>query len=172
MTYQRDVSAQRSLTRNGVLRLQRRMEAVLRSEFREGQRRGEQLHVGSRHEIFVRILLVKSLTALGVRNEQSPLSFACGRGGEQSIRAHSEFCGGLLGSPALFLCAATRRLCFCLRLRAKEWRANSANPHDSRHRYYRQSLQDSLDVHLSLAANPPRKSIVERQHIPSLRRPT
>src|SRR5207247_10819012 len=108
------------------------MQAVLRSEFREGQRRGEQLHVGSRHEIFVRILLVKSLTALGVRNEQSTLSFACGRGGEQSIRAQSEFCGGLLGSPALFLCTANLRLSFCLRLRSKVWHANSVQIKDIR----------------------------------------
>src|SRR5207249_8133838 len=95
------------------------MEAVLRSEFREGQRRGEQLHVGSRHEIFVRILLVKSLTALGVRNEQSPLSFLFGVGANKATARTSEFAVAFFEAPPFFFAPEPPRCFFAFACRPR-----------------------------------------------------
>src|SRR5882762_5385027 len=165
MSHKREVSTQHSLARNRASRLQRRVEAVFRPQFRQGQSRREQLHVRSRHEILVRVLLVQSLAALGVRNEQSPLTFARGCRSQQRFRPRGESRRGLLRSRTLFLGAAARRLCFSFRLCAHAWRANSEGPHGARHRHCRTSLQDFLNSHSSLALKSFWKSIVQRQRI-------
>src|ERR1700687_5080128 len=167
MSHEREISTEHSLARNRAARLQRRVEAVLRPPFPQGQSRREQLHVRSRHEILVRVLLVQCLAALGIRDKQSPLTFVRGRCSQQHFRPRGESRRGLLRSRTLFLGAAARRLFFSFRLRAQPRRAYSEGPHGARHRHCRTSLQDFLDSHFSLALKSFWKSIVQRQRIPS-----
>src|SRR6266550_3831715 len=151
MSHEREISSQHPLARNRATRLQRRVEAVLRVQFCQGQSRGEQLHVRSRNEILVGVLLVQRLAALGIRDKQSPLTFVRGRCSQQRFRPRAEFRRGLLRSRTLFLCAAAHRLCFSFRLCAQVLRTGSEGPHGARHRHCRTSLQDFLESHFSLA---------------------
>src|SRR5882672_5687216 len=70
MSHECEISTQHSLARNRAARLQRRVEAVLRPQFCQGQRGGEQLHVRSRDEILVCVLLVQRLAALRAERRQ------------------------------------------------------------------------------------------------------
>src|SRR6267143_376046 len=151
MSHKREISTQHSLARNRAARLQRRVEAVFRPQFCQGQRGGEQLHVRSRHEILVCVLLVQGLAAFGIHNEEPPLPLVCGYCSQQRFRPRGESRPGLLRRRALFLWATTYRLCLCFRLRARAWRAGSESPHGARHRHRRTSLQDFLNSHFSLA---------------------
>src|SRR5260370_6818626 len=110
------------------MRLQRCAEAVLWPQFRQRQRRAEQFHVRSRHEIFVRVLLIQGLATLGVHDEQSPLTLVRRHCSKQGFRTRSEFCCCFLRSHTLFLCAAARVLRLCLRFCNHPRRAHSQPP--------------------------------------------
>src|SRR6266550_2699180 len=157
MSHEREISTQHPLTRNRATRLQRRVEAVLRLQFCQGQSRGEQLHVRSRNEILVGVLLVQRLAALGIRDKQSPLTFVRGRCSQQRFRPRGEFRRGLLRSRTLFLFDGAPRYC------APVPKAHTALATATA--ALRCRIFSILIFHSRLSRSP--KSIVQWQRIPS-----